>query len=101
MPRSSKNPRISFIKPVRPCTSRSRTRCMACTSSCSSLLIGTKRHVLLAHGFSDRRSIDKVIFIRFTVGLYKLGGNQAHVVPLRLQSGSQEVRSRTCFQANQ
>lgn len=28
---------------VRRCTSRSRTRCMACTSSCSSVLICTKR----------------------------------------------------------
>ena len=33
MPRSSKNPRISLISAVRRCTSRSRTRCMACTSS--------------------------------------------------------------------
>src|SRR5206468_6869254 len=43
MPRSSKNPRISLISAVRRCTSRSRTRCMACTSSCSSVLSCAKR----------------------------------------------------------
>src|SRR5215813_12628615 len=60
-----------------------------------------KAHVLFAHRFGDRLSIDKVVLIRLTVGLYKLAGNQAYIVPLLSQSGSQEVRSRTCFQANQ
>ena len=43
MPRSSRNPRIWLMSAVRRCTSRSRTRCIACRSSWSSVLIGTKR----------------------------------------------------------
>src|SRR5271157_1861246 len=42
-PRSSRNPRISLISAVRRWTSRSRTRCRACQSSCSWVLICTKR----------------------------------------------------------
>jgi hypothetical protein len=40
---SSRNPRIWLISAVRLCTNRSRTRCIAFKSSCSSVLICTKR----------------------------------------------------------
>ena len=43
MPRSSSKSRIWLTTAVRRVTQRSRTRCNDCISSCSSLLIGTKR----------------------------------------------------------
>jgi len=45
LPRSSKMVRIWLISAVRSPTSRSRARCNDCMSSCSSLLISTKRIV--------------------------------------------------------
>ena len=42
-PRSSSNPRIWLIIAVRRITQRSRTLCSDCRSSCSSVLMGTKR----------------------------------------------------------
>ena len=55
MPRSNRKPRISLISAVRLCTSRSTTRCMACTSSCSCVLIGTKRMFCLGHRFRESK----------------------------------------------
>src|SRR6202166_4966591 len=42
-PRSRRRLRIWFTTAVRRITQRSRTRCRACRSNCSSVLIGTKR----------------------------------------------------------
>jgi DNA-binding NarL/FixJ family response regulator len=42
-PRSRRRLRIWFTTAVRRITQRSRTRCRACKSNCSSVLIGTKR----------------------------------------------------------
>jgi hypothetical protein len=41
IPRSNRKARIRLIMPVRWLTSRSRTRCSACKSSCSAVLVAT------------------------------------------------------------
>ena len=57
-------------------------------------------HVLFARRFGDCFSIDEVVLVQLAVGLYKLGRNQAYIVPLLSQSGPKKVRSRTRFQAD-
>jgi hypothetical protein len=60
-----------------------------------------KPHVLPLHGFSDRFGIHEVVLVRLHEWLHKLRRDQSNVVALLPQCPSEEVRSRTGFQADQ
>jgi len=74
---------------------------MDCISSCSSVLICAKPHVLLGHDFGDCFRVQEVVLIRFPIGFHELGGNQPHLMPLFLQCSSHEVCTCASLKADE
>jgi len=68
------------------------------------LVIGLDRHethVLARHRLRDRLGIEEVVLVRLEERFYELRGNEAHVVALVAQRGTDEVCARTGLNADQ
>ncbi len=86
MPRSSRKARIWFITIVRRGTSRSRIRCIACRSSWSSVLIGTKRIFLRSTASAMASASTKSFLLDFTNGSTNRAGTNRTSWPCCLKA---------------
>src|SRR5450631_2073866 len=74
---------------------------MACRSSWSSVLIGTKRMFLRSTASAIASASTKSFLLDFTNALHKLGCDQPHIMALLPQRASQKMRSGTCLHPDQ
>ena len=58
-------------------------------------------HVLSFHGLGDRFSVAVIVLVGLHEGSHKLGGKQAHLVPLFAQGSSQKMRYHSCLHPDQ
>ena len=89
IPRSSRMARIWFINDVRWPTSRSRTRCRTCMSSCASLLSAHKLHCRPGRCFGNRLRVPVVILLRLDIRPDILRRHEPHLVSSRDQDPPQ------------
>jgi hypothetical protein len=82
MPRSSRKARNWLITDVRRAMSRSRTRWMACKSSWSSVLIGTKRMFCRSTASAIASASRKSFFVGLHERLHELRWDQLHIMAL-------------------
>ena len=83
------------MMPVRCSTSRSRTRCSACRSSYSAVLVATRLHRRALHGFGNRLGIIEVVLLSLAIGADIFGRHQPGIVTEAMQvCGSGDVRRR-------
>jgi hypothetical protein len=88
--------RIWFISEVLWPTSRSRTRCRTCTSSCAPVLSATNRNGGAGRSLSDRLRVPVIVLLRLDVGTHVLGRHQPYLMPLRHQKATEVVRAAAC-----
>src|SRR6201997_840256 len=101
MPRSSSRPRIWLTTAVRRMIQRSRTRCRDCMSSCSSLLIGTKRIEGRLTASAIASASMKSFLLVFTNGFTYCAGIRRTSCPCSRRALAQEMRACAGFHSNQ
>src|SRR4030095_5501631 len=93
------------MMPVRWLTRRSRTRCSACRSSCSAVLVATNfivgRWTDPADRPGDRLGIAEVVLLALGVGANILCRHQSGVVTKSPEHAAQVVRADAGFHADQ
>jgi len=101
IPRSSRKARIWLMMPVRCDTSRSRTRCNACRSSCSAFFGSDEFHRRALHGFGNRFGIIEVVLLSLAIGPDVFGRHQPGIVTERCEPAAQVMCADASFHADE
>src|SRR5258707_9302945 len=101
IPRSSMKARIWLMMPVRCDTSRSRTRCNACRSSCSAVLVTTNFIVGRCTASAIASASLKSFFCPLLIGANIFGRHQPGIVTKRREFAAQVMCADAGFHADQ